>query len=134
MIDKILYLNTLGIRQNFTTCVDFILHNDIIIYRIQQRWGIICMIDISLLFEQALMKQYILKQDRNPPKGIFKGFEWNQIPHKYCLLLDTLFLDYVNGNLTMAFTVKKNSSNQQKYRKIQLCSPLGTEIYKEIVI
>nr|WP_295683816.1 single-stranded DNA-binding protein [uncultured Lachnoclostridium sp.] len=84
------------------------------------------MTDINLLLNQAVKETVNVKRGEEfLLRELFKGYEWNRIPHKYRLLLGTLFLDYVNCELATVVPTKKTSSNQQKYKKIELSSPLG---------
>lgn len=84
------------------------------------------MIDINILLKQAVNETVHVKSGEEfLLRELFKGYEWNRIPHKYRLLLGTLFLDYVNSSLTTVAPTKKTSSNQQKYIKTKSSSPLG---------
>lgn len=90
------------------------------------------MTDINLLLNQAVKETVNVKRGEEfLLRELFKGYEWNRIPHKYRLLLGTLFLDYVNRELITVVPTKKTSSNQQKYKKIELSSPLGIGLDKK---
>lgn len=84
------------------------------------------MIEIEVLLKQAVNETINVQMGEEfLLKDLFKGYEWNRIPHRYRLMLGTLFLEYVKSNLTTVDAVRKTSSNQQKYRKIKLNNPLG---------
>jgi hypothetical protein len=52
-------------------------------------------------------------------KELFKGYEWNRLDRNIRLKLGTLFLYEVENNPSLKIEiVSKNSSNQQKYKKI----------------
>lgn len=51
-------------------------------------------------------------------KELFKGYEWNRIKISDRLLLETLFLNYVNTNADKIVALHKTLSNQQKYKRI----------------
>ncbi len=53
-------------------------------------------------------------------KDLFKGYFWNRIPLKDRLLLGTLFLNHVNKNVDSIQAIEKTSSNQQRYKKVEI--------------
>ncbi|WP_278744344.1 single-stranded DNA-binding protein [Ligilactobacillus agilis] len=51
-------------------------------------------------------------------RELFKGYEWNRIPKKDCILLGTLFLNYVKEATDNSVeAIEKTKANQQKYVK-----------------
>lgn len=50
-------------------------------------------------------------------RDLFKGYEWNRIARSDRLLLDTLFLNYINTANNEVTPIEKTSSGQQKYIK-----------------
>lgn len=76
------------------------------------------MIEIQSLLNQAISEtKNINKGEEFLLKDLFKGYEWNRIPHKYRLLLGTLFLDYIREQHPTVEATRKTSSHQQKYKK-----------------
>ncbi len=77
------------------------------------------MFDVNIALEQAIQEtKYLNRGEVFCVKDLFKGYEWNRIPHENRLLLGALFLNHVNSsNNNEIEVIDKTSSNQQKYRK-----------------
>ncbi|ROR28513.1 uncharacterized protein DUF1413 [Mobilisporobacter senegalensis] len=76
------------------------------------------MIDIDQLLDHAIKEtENVNLNEEFLLKDLFKGYEWNRIPHKDRLLLGILFLRYVENNKTFITPFKKTSSKQQIYTK-----------------
>lgn len=71
---------------------------------------------------------HIHKSENFLLKDLFKGYEWNRIPHKDRLLLGTLFLKYVTDNPGCIVASRKTSSKQQVYRKVKLNGLLNNHL------
>ena len=79
------------------------------------------MFDVNKLLDEAI------KETRNLNAGeiflvrdLFMGYFWNRIPHSDRLLLGTLFLNYVNKTTGNIQKIEKTSSNQQRYKKVEV--------------
>lgn len=76
------------------------------------------MIEIHALLNQAISEtKNIERGEEFLLKDLFKGYEWNRIPHKYRLMLGTLFLDYIKERHQTVEAWRKTSSHQQVYKK-----------------
>ena len=79
------------------------------------------MIEIQSLLNQAIREtENINKGEEFLLKELFLGYEWKRIPHKYRLLLGTLFLDYIREKHPTVEATRKTSSHQQIYKKTKL--------------
>ncbi|SHO48930.1 single-stranded DNA-binding protein [Anaerocolumna xylanovorans] len=84
------------------------------------------MADVNVLLTQALEEvRKINKDEIFLIKDLFKGYEWNRIPHKDRLLLGVLFIKYINDNDCVIKPIEKNTSKQQRYKKTSNNSARG---------
>ena len=78
------------------------------------------MYDVNELLELALKETENLNDGEVfLVKELFKGYEWNRIPRKNRLLLGTLFLNHINGNVGKIQPIEKTTSGQQKYKMLK---------------
>lgn len=76
------------------------------------------MSNVNQLFDDAIRKTENLHEGEVfLVKDLFKGYAWNRIPRKDRLLLETLFLNWVNKTDCSLQVIEKTSSNQQRYKK-----------------
>ena len=76
------------------------------------------MSNVNQLFDDAIRKTENLHEGEVfLVKDLFKGYAWNRIPRKDRLLLETLFLNWVNKIDCSLQVIETTSSNQQRYKK-----------------
>ncbi len=79
------------------------------------------MFDVNKLLETAIKETENLHIDEIfLVRDLFMGYMWKRIPHGDRLLLGTLFLNYVKKTQGSVRQIEKTSSNQQKYKKVEI--------------
>lgn len=74
--------------------------------------------NVNQLFDDAIRKTENLHEGEVfLDKDLFKGYAWNRIPRKDRLLLEPLFLNWVNKIDCSLQVIETTSSNQQRYKK-----------------
>lgn len=78
------------------------------------------MVDVNKLLDFVIAEtENLLNGEIFLVKDLFKGYEWNRVPHNDRLLLGTLFLNYVNKTRGNIQAIEKTSSGQQRYKRIE---------------
>lgn len=75
---------------------------------------------LNILLEEAIQELDNVKSGTIfIVKDLYRGYKWNEIDKNIRLDLGRTFLNQVkSGTIKNVVTLEKNSSNQQKYRKI----------------
>lgn len=87
------------------------------------------MFDVNKLLDEAIKETDNLKVGEVfLVKDLYKGYFWNRIPRRNRLLLGILFLNHIQKSEGPVKAIEKTSSNQQKYRKINIGDAHGHQI------
>jgi hypothetical protein len=79
------------------------------------------MLDVNKLLDDAVNETKNLNVGETfLVRDLFMGYFWKRIPHGDRLLLGTLFLNYVNKTKGNIRKIEKTSSNQQRYKKVEI--------------